>query len=214
VTRKPSGALWRQMKDNAQDISSTRVSGVVQLFRLFQERRRRLPKIRLHVAGHSAGAIVHSYLTARALKLGFDVASINLLAPAVRVDVFSDQLGQRLEKTGARVLIAHLTDAAERTDAASRLYGHSLLYMVSRAFEGESDAAILGMEKHLVPTIVANPWGASIRHLACPGAAYRPGDTLTTATTHGGVDDDPAVQEAVIRHIKGPRFDGPIVRSA
>jgi pimeloyl-ACP methyl ester carboxylesterase len=214
IARVPGGELWRQMKDNAQDISSTRVSGVVQLFRLFQERRRKLPKIRLHVIGHSAGAIVHSYLTARALKLGFDVASINLLAPAVRVETFSEQLGARIENGGPRVFIAHLTDAAERADQASRLYGHSLLYMVSRAFEGESDAAILGMEKHLVPTIVANPWGSSIRHLASPGASYRPGDTLTTATTHGGVDDDPAIQEAVVRHIKGPAFDGPIVRSA
>ena len=214
IARLPGGELWRQMKDNAEDISSTRVSGVVQLFRLFQERRRKLPKIRLHVIGHSAGAIVHSYLTARALKLGFDVGSINLLAPAVRVDVFSEQLGARLEKSGTRVFIAHLTEAAERADHASRLYSHSLLYMVSRAFEGENDAPILGMEKHLVPTIVANPWGASIRHLASPGAAYRLGDTLTTATTHGGVDDDPAIQEAVIRHIKGPAFDGPIVRSS
>jgi len=214
IARMPGGELWRQMKDNAQDLSTTRVSGVVQLFRLFQERRRKLPKIRLHVIGHSAGAIVHTYLTARALKLGFEVGSINFLAPAVRVDVFSEQLGASLEKSGARVFVAHLTDAAERADHASRVYSHSLLYMVSRAFEGASDTPILGMEKHLVQTVVANPWGASIRHLASPGASYRPGGTLTTATTHGGVDDDPAVQEAVIRQIKGPRFDGPIVRSS
>ena len=214
IARVPGGELWRQMKDNAQDLSSTRVSGVVQLFRLFQDRRRKLPRIRLHVIGHSAGAIVHSYLTARALALGFEVGSVNFLAPAVRVDVFSEQLGPSIQKKGIRVFLAHLTDAAERADHASRLYGHSLLYMVSRAFEGETDAAILGMEKHVVPTIVANTWGSSVRRLPSPGAAYRPGDPLTTATTHGGVDDDPAVQDAVVRHIKGPGFDGPIIRSA
>jgi hypothetical protein len=153
-------------------------------------------------------------LTARALKLGFEVASINFLAPAVRVDLFSQQLGSSIKKNGLRVFLAHLTDAAEREDKASRLYSHSLLYLVSRAFEGEVDTPILGMEKHLVPAVVANDWGASIRRLASPGAAYRTGDRLTTSTTHGGVDDDPAVQDAVIRHIKGPGFEGPIVRSA
>ena len=214
IARVPGGELWRQMKDNAEDISSTRVSGVVQLFQQFQLRRRKLPKIRLHLIGHSAGAIVHSYLGARALKLGFEVGSINLLAPAVRVDVFAQQLGSSIGQKGLRIFLAHLTDAAEREDKASRLYGHSLLYLVSRAFEGEVDTPILGMEKHLVPAVVANPWGAAIRRLASPGEAYRQGDRLTTATTHGGVDDDPAVQDAVIRHIKGPKFDGPVMRSA
>jgi N-acetylmuramidase/Papain family cysteine protease len=214
IARVPGGDLWRQMKDNAEDISSTRVSGVVQLFQQFQLRRRKLPKIRIHLIGHSAGAIVHSYLAARALELGFEIGSINFLAPAVRVDVFSQQLGSTIAKNRLRVFLAHLTDAAEREDKASRLYSHSLLYLVSRAFEGEVDTPILGMEKHLVPSVVSNEWGASIRRLASPGAAYRSGDKLTTATTHGGVDDDPAVQDAVIRHIKGPGFDGPVLRSA
>jgi hypothetical protein len=31
-------------------------------------------------------------------------------------------------------------------------------------------------------------------------------------TTHGGLDDDYAVQEAVIRHIKGPAFTGRVQR--
>jgi hypothetical protein len=84
------------------------------------------------------------------------------------------------------------------------------LYLVSRAFEDQTDTPILGMEKHLVPSLVSHPWGVSVTRLASPGASFRPGDRLTVATTHGGLDDDQAVQEAVIRHIKGPSFSGRI----
>ena len=113
---------------------------------------------------------------------------------------------------GIRTLIAHLTDDAERGDPSCSPYGRSLLYLVSRAFEDQTDQPILGMEKHLVPSLVSHAWGAAVTRLASPGAAYRPGDRLTVATTHGGLDDDPAVQEAVIRHIKGPGLAGPIQR--
>ena len=118
-----------------------------------------------------------------------------------------------LRRDQVRVLVAHLTDAAERGDPSCPPYGHSLLYLVSRAFEAEADAAILGMEKHLVPAVVGHEWGASIRRLASPGAAFRPGDRLTVATTHGGLDRDRAIQDAVVRHIKGPRFAGSVIRA-
>jgi hypothetical protein len=214
LTRVPGGALWREMKENAEDISSTSVSGVVQLFNLFKQnaRRAKLPSIRLHLVGHSAGTIVHTHLAARALRSGFTIGSMSLLAPAVRVDDFESTIGASIPKRGIRVLLAHLTDAAERDDPSCKPYGHSLLYLVSRAFEDRTDMAVLGMEKHLVPALVAYDWGAHVVRLASPGAAFRPGDQLTVATTHVGLDDDRAVQEAVIRHIKGPGFNDTVVR--
>jgi hypothetical protein len=214
LTRVPGTTLWRQMKDNAEDISSTAVSGVVQLFKLFkdQARRKRLPRVRLHLVGHSAGAIVQSYLGARALRSGFTLGSLNLIAPAARIDTFDEQLGTLIADDGLRVLLVHLTDTAELSDPTCKPYGHSLLYLVSRAFEDKTDTAILGMEKHLVPAIVSYAWGSRIRRLGSPGFSYRPGDPLTSCTTHGGLDDDLAVQEAVIRHIKGPDFDGRVLR--
>ncbi len=215
LTRRPGHALWRAMTGNASDISSTSASGVIKLFRLFKERgrRARLPAIRLHLIGHSAGAIVHTWLAPRARRAGFAVASLSLLGPAVRVNLFDVQLAPMLRRDQVRVLVAHLTDAAERGDPSCPPYGHSLLYLVSRAFEAEADAAILGMEKHLVPAVVGHEWGASIRRLASPGAAFRPGDRLTVATTHGGLDRDRAIQDAVVRHIKGPRFAGSVIRA-
>jgi hypothetical protein len=212
ITRGPGGVLWRQMKDNARDISSTEVSGVVKLFTAYTQRQKNLPRVRLHLIGHSAGAIVHTYLGAAALKLGFEIATINLIAPAVRVDDFNEHLGKDIARLRIPTLLVHLTDDAERKDPTCSPYGRSLLYLVSRAFEEDSDTAVLGMEKHLVPSLVSHDWGEQITRLSSPGASFRPGDRVTVAATHPGLDDDTAVQDAIIRHIKGEKFKERILR--
>jgi hypothetical protein len=214
LTRAGGGLLWREMKDNAEDISRTKESGVMKLFRLFQARRRTLPRVRLHLIAHSAGAIVHAHLGERAIGAGFEVATVNLIAPAVTVDHFDKHLGRFIARHRIPTLLAHLTDEAEQGDPSCSPYGRSLLYLVSRAFENQVDTPLLGMEKHLVPSIVGHPWGAHVRRLASPGASYRPGDRLTAASTHGGLDGDFAVQEAVIRHIKGSAFSQRVQRPA
>ena len=58
------------------------------------------------------------------------------------------------------------------------------------------------MEKHLVPALATSLWDADIRHLPCPGGAWDAKSAATRATTHGGVDDDPAVQNAVAAFIR------------
>jgi len=213
LTRAAGGLLWREMKDNASDISGTKTSGVRKLFDLFQSRRHKLPRIRLHLVGHSAGAIVHTFLGPRAVEAGFEIGTVSLIAPAVRVDDFAKYLGPVIAKKNLSTLVVHLTDDAEQSDPSCSPYGRSLLYLVSRAFETLNDTAILGMEKYLVPAVVGYEWGSNVRRLAAPGAAFRPGDRLTTGMTHGGLDNDFAVQEAVIRHIKGgDRFSGRVQR--
>lgn len=206
LTREPGGFLWKQIKDNAEDISRTKRSGVVKLFEFFKARQRALPRVRLHLIGHSAGAIVHAHLGEQALEADFEIGSISLIAPAVRTDTFNKHLGPAVAG-GIPTLIAHLTEEAERGDPSCSPYGRSLLYLVSRAFEKQTDTPLLGMEKHLVPALVSHAWGERITRLASPGASFRPGDRLTVATTHGGLDDDFAVQEAVIRHIKANSDD-------
>ncbi|MEO7917128.1 MAG: N-acetylmuramidase domain-containing protein [Dokdonella sp.] len=206
LARKPGGTLWRQMKDNAEKMSRLGDSGVMQLFELFRARRKAdpsLPKMRLHLIGHSAGSIVHSYLGARATLEKLDIGSINLLAPAVRMDLFEKELGPVIVNGKIPVLLAHLTDAAELDDSTCKPYGHSLLYLVSRSFEDRDETSILGMERYLIPAMVGGEWGSHVRRLPTPGFAYEPGGAPTKATSHGGLDDDPVIQQAVIKHIKG-----------
>jgi len=211
LARPPGRKLWGQMKQNADALSNAKMDpepGVVQLFKLFKNSsaRVKLPKrIRLHLIGHSAGAIVHSHLGARAIAEGLEVASISLLAPAVRLKVFNDELGGNVAKQGIPVLLANLTDAAERADDTCKPYGHSLLYLVSRSFEDHEETPLLGMERHLVPALPAQAWGANVHQLRCPGHIWAPGSAATRATTHGGMDDDPAVREAVADFIKKRR---------
>ena len=205
LARRPGRLMWGEMKQNADALSGARGAGIVKLFELFKGSKaaRTLPHIRLHLVGHSAGAIVHSHLGARALKQGFDVASISLLAPAVRLDTFDQLLGASIARRRIPTLLAHLTDAAERADDTCKPYGHSLLYLVSRSFEDHEETPILGMEKHLVPALPAHAWGAQVRQLRCPGGSWSGGTGATRATTHGGLDNDIAVREAVTAFIRG-----------
>lgn len=209
--RWPGGKLWGEMKQNADALSGTQRSGVVQLFKLFKQREKTLPKVRLHLIGHSAGAIAHCHLGQRAAKQGLDIATLSFLAPAATVELFDANLGDLVAKNSIRTLIANLTDAAERADPTCSPYGHSLLYLLSRSLEGKQDVPILGMEKFLVPAVVTQAWGEHVSRLASPGGVVATGVAATRATTHGGMDDDRAVGEAVIRHIKGAGWNGPVI---
>jgi hypothetical protein len=138
--------------------------------------------------------------------------TLSFLAPAVSVETFDTLIGDAIVEHGIRVLVAHLTDAAERGDGSCTPYGRSLLYLVSRAFERRVGTPPLGMEKHLVPALVAHEWGGAVTRLPSPGAAYRRGDQLTVATSHQGIDADDAVRDAVVRHIRGRALSGAVVR--
>jgi hypothetical protein len=203
LSRFPGGRMWTEMKQNAAALSGHADAGVVKLFALFRDKsiRAALPPVRLHLIGHSAGAIVHSFLGARALKQGLELKSISLLAPAVRLDLFDRLLGGAIASQGIRVLLANLTDAAERNDDTCKPYGHSLLYLVSRSFEEHEETPLLGMEKHLVPALATKSWSSQVRQLRCPGGMWDGSSAATRATTHGGLDDDQAVRDAVAAFI-------------
>lgn len=202
LARLPGSKMWGQMKQNADALSGKRNSGVIQLFNMFAERQKQLPDVRLHLIGHSAGGIVHTHLAARAMEHGLNLSTICLMAPAVRLDVFHKKLGDAIADSNVRVLISNLTDAAERADDTCRPYGHSLLYLVSRAFEDHEETPLLGMEKHLVPALVTHPWGANVTQLSSPGRIRQEGSKATRAVTHGGMDDDEAIRDAVAEFIK------------
>ncbi|TWI11655.1 N-acetylmuramidase domain-containing protein [Aerolutibacter ruishenii] len=204
LARLPGGKLWGQMKQNADALSGAKNAGIVQLFELFKRKdlQARLPRIRLHLIGHSAGTIVHTWLGGRALRRGLDVGSISLLAPAVRLDLFDQQLGGHVAQRRIPVLVSNLTDAAERADPTCKPYGKSLLYLVARSFEDHEETALLGMEKHLVPALPTHAWGSLVRQLPTPGGAWAPNTPAARATTHGGLDNDAAIREAVTAFIK------------
>jgi len=189
----PGSALWGEMKQNAASLSGEGDAGVRLLFKHLNEsdvaRKRR---IRLHLVGHSAGSIAHAYLIDRLAAQEWDFESVTFMAPAIRVDTFDERVRPWLEAGRVKRLREfHLTDTAEKQDPTCEPllgYGRSLLYLVSRSFEGGREVPILGMEKHF-PADVART--RSVKVFTAPGAQ-------TASTTHGGFDDDGATMANVI----------------
>ncbi|HEY8996436.1 MAG TPA: peptidase C1A papain, partial [Edaphobacter sp.] len=152
-------------------------------------------KVRLHLIGHSAGAIVHSYIVNR-LKWNFE--TVNFMAPAVRADIFKANVVPAM-KTGRVKQYNHfeLTDEMELKDPTCKPilgYSRSLLYLVSQSFEKGQVTPILGMEKFFASEIGSLGLN-NINVFKSPGAAAK-------STTHGGFDDDDVTRNKILSLIK------------
>src|SRR5690606_7310041 len=193
-------ALWEEMKDNAQAMTAGAGSGGRILFDALRASpvARERP-LRLHLVGHSAGAIALAFMVDRLAAQEWEFESVSFMAPALRVDRFMERVAPWLESGRVkRYAQYHLTDEAERRDPSTRAllgYGRSLLFLVSRAFEGGGEAPILGMERHF-PRALAKRRNVAVH--AAPSAR-------TAATTHGGFDDDGATMRTVIASMKPSR---------
>ena len=163
--------------------------------------------IELHIAGHSAGSIYHSHFVPRLFE-GDDkvdsVKSVTFLAPAVRVDTFEATL-LPLAETGKieNLSIFTMNENQEKRDNTAGVYRKSLLYLVSRAFEAEKDAEILGLEEHLRRSgrTMAYLGDASERLVLGPVARGR--RSSTQATSHGDFDNDEETMMSLARRVVG-----------
>ena len=193
----PGSAIWGEMKQNAEAISTSQKSGGVILYKAAIENKRFKNKsgVRLHLIGHSAGAIVHSHIiNLLAGKKGWKFETVNFMAPAVTVDVFHKNVTPQLRSKAVRQYNQfHLTDEVERKDPTCRPilgYTRSLLYLVSGSFEKGRNTPILGMKDHF-DRFVEEKNPPSVRPWEAPGKASK-------STTHGGFDDDDATMKSVI----------------
>ena len=153
-------------------------------------------KLRLHLVGHSAGAIAHALMIDRMAALEWEFQTVTFLAPALRVDRFRERVLPWLEaKRIRRYREYHLADSAEQQDSTMRSllgYSRSLLYLVSRSFEGGDEVPILGMQRHF-PADIARL--RSVEICCAPSEKSR-------STTHGGFDNDSATIASVIAGLK------------
>jgi len=202
VARVIGKPRWGEMKENARLLSENAEGGAA----LLASRLKPLQgKIRLHLVGHSAGAIIHSHLAALLANDGWTIETLNLLAPAVRVDTF-DALVLPLLRNGRirRIAQFHLSDATEADEGGMRAalgYKRSLLYLISNGLEERREIPVLGMQKYFDA------------HGTLPGLAnmtlrVAPQSPATRATRHGGFDDDGATQRSVLAHIGGQPVPG------
>jgi hypothetical protein len=171
------------------------------------------PGVSLHAVGHSAGAIFHADFLPMARQQqvpGF--SSLQLLAPAVRVDDFRSAILSLVDQDIRRVTVFTMNSTAEDADTCFRFYRHSLLSLISRRFEPEENAPILGLERSIRsdPDLLAAFGLNGHRGVAdivfSPTPKGAPPDCRSLAISHGGFDDDPATMNSVARRILG-RFD-------
>lgn len=200
----PGSAIWREMKQNADYISAydakrpveERTGGQLLYESAKQAGWFDAVPVRLHLIGHSAGAIVHCFIVHRLASLGWKFESVNFMAPAVTVELFQQTLAPRVKDGTVKQLRSfHLADAAEEQDPTCRPvlgYGRSLLYLVSESFEGGIHTPILGMEKYFKAATDGLP---RVKAWIAPGPA-------SNSTTHGGFDDDVRTMKCIIDLIK------------
>jgi hypothetical protein len=184
--------------------------------------------LRMHAVGHSAGSIFHAHFLPAAFDAGVPrVESLHLLAPAIRVDAFKRQLLPHLTGDDAavrRFATFTMQQDWERADSCHGVYRKSLLYLVSRAFEAEDEAAILGLEESLRgdadlralfalgPATAAVPAAAGEMVWAVSEASD--GTRASTSRTHGGFDDDPPTLHSLLRRVRGLGDGDPITAYA
>ncbi|WP_291986286.1 C1 family peptidase [Luteitalea sp.] len=168
VARPLGRGIWGEMRENAE--RSTRAGhGLDLLARNLDQLRARLAAqgktLELHLAGHSAGAILLGHLLERAMMPGAPtlpkIGTCTLFAPACSVGFANQHYGAadaagllKLEK----LWINCLQDNIEKRDAlpspGKPIYGKSLLYMVSRALDDSRKMPILGLERVHLPKYV------------------------------------------------------------
>jgi hypothetical protein len=167
------------------------------------------PDIEIHATGHSAGAIFHAHFIPCALAQGVpQFHSLHLLAPAVRVDLFRQQIEPLVGNRVAQLTMYTMWDSFEKNDQCGEVYRKSLLYLIHHALEPETEGAILGLER-CVRADAGLKCLFGIGGAAAPAAAVWSdngldrGRSASRSRTHGGFDDDPATMGSVVRRVLG-----------
>lgn len=199
----PGTAVWGEMKKNADCLSSYPASGGLKLYAACKNS----PyfgdnsKVRLHLIGHSAGAIVHSLIVDRLSRTGWRFETVNFMAPAVRTDSFIAEVVPCIQNGTIKAYnqFSLLDDIEQKDHTCEPILGYSrsLLYLVSQSFEHGQVTPILGMQKYFASQILP---------LNLPNVTLidAPGES-SQSTTHGGFDDDPTTMNKVISLITSTR---------
>lgn len=210
----PGGALWSEMKENAQ-LASASASGAMNLVvkyakqakaALMKEAKGSGASWELHVVAHSAGSILAAHAIPQLASLGLAWKTLQFMAPAMRMDLFKTVVMPEIAAERCpRPSLYILSDVGERDDDVGP-YGKSLLYLVSNAFEGERGVSLLGMQQFLeadekvskLLTVVVE----GRKGVVVSGEDGEVG-AIAKSDSHGGFDNDPNTMNSVLTRILG-----------
>jgi pimeloyl-ACP methyl ester carboxylesterase len=204
ATRVPGRALWREMKKGATSpfhLDGAGTQTITAFIKAFSRDDAILKRV--HIAGHSTGAILLANLL-RALgeiEGAPRISTCALMAPACTHEVFNQIYKPLLRRRSAdefgidRMRIYNLSEELEKDDTVTPVYRKSLLYLVSRAFEEDRGERILGMLT-FNRFLRQLPGGQTFRFEVSDGPGR---NNATTATTHGGFDNDVPTMNNLLR---------------
>jgi hypothetical protein len=224
--------MWDQMKQNARaasdpiqgqqtwppDPKSNPPGATLTLGRLanYLDQQGR-DNVSVHLVGHSAGSIFLAPMLARLAEAQIKVASLGLLAPAIRVDEFARDILPRLGSTVDEFATFAMSDPRELDDALQQngvtVYHKSLLYLVSRALErvasGDQggEVRLLGMERFFDRPVTAGAANTLREAIEAVGGvcvfsrSAAPDDSRSDSTSHGGFDDDAQSMTSLVMRI-------------
>ena len=231
--------IWTEMKDNAKYANdraipgfpqrglAARPGGMVILAQALEDLKNDYNDIETHIIGHSAGSILLGYWLKELEKRKLQVSSTTLYAPACTV-AFANQFYKKavdkkvIDKQS--MYIHMMDDDREMADDVGKIYGKSLLYLVSRALEDLHKMPLLGMEAawdksnfekddgkfHDTQLSEMKNWSKFISSGKRPilyrqsyGRAQTNLKGDTTDLAHGSFDNDIRVIEGTLKKIKG-----------
>lgn len=199
LTRKAGHAIWNEMIDDAELAFGRATNAGSLSIRYLRDALRAVPaarRPRLHIMGHSAGSIWMGNLLKRWKALrGGPIETMQLFAPACTMAFYREYLESALGANGVRHLTHYLLDdEAEKDDSVAFIYGKSLLYLVSNAYQSKREVVpIMGMEKY---------W-QDYTHDRVTTFNTRDHPDRTRSTTHGGFDNDPVTMNRALRTLLG-----------
>ena len=202
LLRAPGGAMWGQMKINAERAGTHDEGGMRLTVQHLLALKAARPRLEIHLVGHSAGSIVLGAMLRQMRAAGLEAASVRLFAPACTARFALDHYVPAV-KDGVldkRHFHLHvLSDRNERGDSVGP-YRKSLLYLVSRSFEDVHKMPLLGMEHCFVEKFVAASaadgiWAAS--HIGDAARWFEFWEGLGTKASCYHRLDDPSVSDGV-----------------
>lgn len=224
----PGTALWDEMKENGEFASTQKEGGVQLLVKHVKEAMAHLDangrkEWELHLVGHSAGSIFAAHAIKPLLSTGVTFKTLQFMAPAITVDLFKAEMLDLITTGKAPHPTVYLLDDDTEKDDTVWIYGKSLLYLVSNAFERKRGKPILGMERFVrklegednEPDLeIAKLLEKNVDGLPSLVVAGRAGDAASSSTsrTHGGFDNDAATLNSVLRRILGLKGADPLPR--
>lgn len=193
--------FWEEIKKNAADDPVNTQGGIALMLKTWCDfvPPAVLSRMRLHLIGHSAGALFQGALLPQLQDANLTVEGVHLMAAACRMDFFKQTILPAIRAGRiARYTQMQLTDSAEYHDTCTPLpYYRSLLYLLSNAAERQRGRPLLGMEKfYTAANLTAGvPAGVNWQVYTAPGPESQ-------AMHHGDFSSDELTRRTVIKRIQ------------